>query len=325
MACNHLATQKLGARTKAKAKCQQCLSALSFVFGRARQWNYASSPHIRQTLAGIGGMQRGNPDRVRSERDVLGIFKFIDGLGDNSALSDRDLMIKTALLLWIDMGCRAQMMRGIQPWGENLRAFDSQGRRIMQITGLQKAEYFKFRYRYPKGGAEWSAWVSCHRCRASHVHFSGSSVARVCSVRTLSDWLLRRHAVVESGPRSAPNKETIRYGASLFAHKGLRAGALVYFPGSQNLAEFVHGWLLKSLFVEPDVREKSHLIRAYSESAVRSVALAQFSNKVLEARLLHSTATWAASYRCSPCTRLVHRVSALSKRSELRYEEVLRL
>lgn len=325
VACNHLASQKSGSRTKAKAKCQQCMSALSFVFGRARQWNYAGSPHIRQTLDGIGGMQRGKLDLVRPERDLLVVFKFIAGLGDNSLLSDRDLMIKTALLLWFDMGCRAQMMRGIQPWGENLRAFDSKGARISQITALHRAEYFQFRYRFPKGGAEWSEWVSCYRCRASHVHFSGTAVALVCSVRTLSCWLARRHGVVESGPASAPNRETIRYGPSLFVHTGLKGGSVVYFPGSQNLAEFVHEWLVKSSFVPSDLREKSHLIRAHSESAVRSVALSQFSNEVIEARLLHGTATWAARYRCSPCTRLVQRVSALSKRGLLRYEEVLRL
>ena len=67
------------------------------------------------------------------------------------------------------------------------------------------------------------------------------------------------------------------------------------------------------------------VFEAHSESAVRSVALSQFSNEVIEARLLHGTATWAARYRCSPCTRLVQRVSALSKRGLLRYEEVLRL
>ena len=323
VACNQLAVQRKDARTKVGEKCKGFLSALNYIFGRARLWCYKASPVVQQTLQGIGALQRGVPDRMRPERDLLVVFQCVADQGNDADLSDRDLMTKAALLLWLDMGARAQMMRGLRPWGDDFHGINRQGLRVPPGPAV---EHLRFRFRRPKGGSEWSTWTRCSRARAGRTAFSGSEARRICTVATVCDWALRREGMVKDCKFSLPNKETRYYGPCLFVHVGVKIKGTMYYPGSQNLAEDVHAWLVRAKFVGAAEREKSHLIRAHSESAVRSCALSQFTDEVLEDRLLHSAATWKSRYQCKPCTRLQLKVAARTgdERGALSYEEVLR-
>jgi hypothetical protein len=85
--------------------------------------------------------------------------------------------------------------------------------------------------------------------------------------------------------------------------------------------------LLASKFMEERTMfERSHLIRAYSESAVRQANLPQFTEDFLVRKIDHGQGMWASSYTCEPCERHAAAMTALRppKPSQIRYEEVLR-
>ena len=117
--CDAAASARAGARTPPKRKCEGCLSAITWVYGRARGWHFRGSMTIEHALETTSALPSkvDRANMVRPERDLKVIFDFIISQGPTDELTVAQLRSTAITLLWIDTMGRRSSMRGLQPRG----------------------------------------------------------------------------------------------------------------------------------------------------------------------------------------------------------------
>jgi len=263
-------------------------------------------------------------NRTREARDMILVFNYIDSLGETDDLSDEQLMAVALTLMWFDAAARESMMRGLQAPGPDFTFIDGKGAQC----DARSAEAMRYRFRAPKGGGNWSSFVTTHRIRQTMIGGGAQRARRVCSVTVMAKWVARRQEMLDRlAPPNDESKDVLQYGPGMWIYVGKKRSGNLFYHNANSLATLVHQMLVDAKFIVAAVKfQRSHLIRAYAESAVRSANLSQFSDDFLAGKIDHGKSMWESTYRCALCQRHDNAMRSLadSKRSLIRFEEVIR-